>query len=587
MASYSQPNDRQEVINRRLPYIIGILVSFSALLVFSLSRFQWLAPDVEREFRLRGEANTSSIRRLPAERGFIYDRDGQPLAFNAIEYAIGVSPNLVTDPVALSRELGVILNGDVARIYELVTASVPWVQIARPVSAQVGQEIAALDEISVTIEPLLDRFYPQGALAGPVIGFVIEDRTGQNGALGVEDSYNDHLAGRVQEQEISTIPLAIPLAEQTVSQRGRDVVLTIDRDVQHLVEEILADAVDRYEARGGTIIVMNPTNGDILAMASQPTFDPNAFADVSDQRTLTNPAISNAYEPGSVMKVLTVAAALDSGTITPNWTYNDQGVIDQYGVRIENWDDQAHGAVDLSTALVRSLNVGMATISLEMGYELFYSRLRMFGVGLPTRVDLPGESAGILKVPGDSDWSESDLLTNSFGQGVSVTPLQMLTAVNAIAADGLMYQPRVVQQIVDGENVIDATPSVLSRPISSETAQIVTDMMVRVIEDPEGAELARLPGWTVAGKTGTAQIPTPTGTYDPTGSIATFVGFLPADDPQISILVKLDRPSQYWGSRVAAPVFRQLAERLVIMLGIPNDEVRRTLDSSRQQMQSE
>lgn len=582
MASTNFPtgNDRQDLINRRIPIVIGVLVVMSSLLVFALSRFQWLEPDVEREFRLRGAANTSSVRRLPAERGLIYDRDGQPLAFNSIQYAIGVSPNLVTDPVALARELGVILDMDVGTIFDRISRPVSWVQIARPVSADVGQRIAGLNQISVTIEPLTDRFYPQGNLMGPVIGFVIEDRDGKNGAVGVEESYDDYLAGSVQEQEISTIPFELQVPLNPDNQRGRDIILTIDRDVQFLVEEALLNAINRYNATRGTIIVMNPNNGDILAMASYPTFDPNNFVEVEDQRLLSNPAISQAYEPGSVMKVLTVAAAIDAGVISPNWVYNDQGIIDQYGIEVFNWDRAAYGSVDLTTALVRSLNVGMATIALEMGYEQFYSRMRLFGMGLPTRVDLPGESGGILRVPGDADWSESDLLTNSFGQGISVTPLQMLTAVNAIAADGLMYQPRVVRQIVDGDALVDAVPTVLGRPISSDTAQIVRDMMVRVIEDPNGATLAQVPGWTIAGKTGTAQIPTPMGTYDQTASIASFVGFLPADDPQVSILIKLDRPDAYWGSQVAAPVFRDLAERLVIMLGIPNDNIRRTLNES-------
>ena len=227
---------------------------------------------------------------------------------------------------------------------------------------------------------------------------------------------------------------------------------------------------------------------------------------------------------------------------------------------------------------LQSLNVGVATMTLEMGTDHFYSTLRAFGIGQPTGVDLIGEEGGILKVPGDPNWSESDLGTNSYGQGVSVTPLQMITAASAIANDGLMYQPRLIKQIIDGDDVINAQPTTLGRPISAETAEAVTQMMVRVVN--EGATLAQLPGYSIAGKTGTAEIPSPLG-YEsgPNSSIVTFVGFLPADDPQAVILIKLDRPDGYWGSQVAAPTFRRLADRLVILMQIPTDDIRLALQA--------
>jgi cell division protein FtsI/penicillin-binding protein 2 len=569
-----QPQNQQDMISRRLPIVIGFLILLSALLLVALARYQLLSPDVEREFVVRGEANTSSVRRIPAERGVIYDRDGQPMAINTIQYEIGVSPNLILEKRDVARQLALILEQDEFDLYQRLLTNSSWEQIARPVTADVGQAIAELDLLGVIINPLSQRSYPQTQLAAPVIGFVIEDNDNTRGALGVEGSYNDQLAGRVIDQEVSNIPFEIPLETRETRQRGMDVVLTIDRDIQFWAETELQRALEQYNSPRGAILIMDPRNGDILAMASAPTFDPNNFIQVEDPALLRNSTISDSYEPGSVMKVLTVAGALEKGVITPEWTYTDQGRLDIGGITVENWDDRAYGLVDTTTALVRSLNVGMATIAIQMGPEDFYAMLGAFGIGQPTRVDLPGEEAGILKVPGD-DWSESDLATNSFGQGVSVTPLQMLTAVNAIANDGLMMQPRVVRQIVDGDQVINAQPSA-RRAISAETARIVADMMVRVVEDPNGAPLARLDGYTIAGKTGTAQIPTPTG-YSQNESITTFVGFFPADDPQVSVLIMLDRPNGYWGSQTAAPVFRRLAERLVILMGIPNDEIRRNL----------
>lgn len=573
---------RQDIINSRMPIVIFFLATISGLLLFAVSRYQWLPPEVQREFLLRGQANVSSVRRLPAERGLIFDRQGQPLAFNTIEYEIGVSPNLVTRDRRLdvARQLGVILQRDEFELLQLLNTNTSWQLIARPVNAQIGQQIADLNIFGLIINPLSKRFYPQGELMSAILGFVIESNDNTRGAMGVEGSYNQTLAGRTLQEEVSAIPFGLPTDTKPTGQRGMSLVLTIDRDIQFWVEEELRIAIAQTGATRGTIIVMNPRNGDILAMASLPTFDPNNFIRVSDPNLLRNPAVSEAYEPGSVSKVLTVAAALEQGVITREWTYNDQGTLTVGGINVRNWDRRAHGLVDTTTLLVDSLNVGAATVAMAMGTDEFYARMRAFGMGQATRVDLTGEEAGIMRVPGDSDWSESNLATNSYGQGVTVTPLQMLTAINAIANDGLMMQPRIVYQIIDGDKVIDSQPSALGRVISKQTADIVTEMMVQVVEHEGGVARARVNGYTIAGKTGTAEIPSPTG-YE-TGansSIVTFVGFLPADDPQISILIKLDRPNEYWGSIVAAPVFRQLAERLVILMGIPNDQTRLLLQA--------
>jgi cell division protein FtsI (penicillin-binding protein 3) len=573
---------QQEMVNRRLPVIVGMMIIMTIVLIASLARYQFFSPDVEREFRIRGAANTNSVRRLPAERGLIYDRSGHLLAYNTIQYSIGISPNLVAQPRTLATELGAILNMDEFAIYNrIANNTAPWVLIASPVSASAGQQILdneVLDTIAITIEPRPNRFYPQGLLAAQTLGFVIEGdaERGQTGAMGVESSYNDQLAGRVIDQEFSTIPFSPPV-DDTEERRGMNVVLTIDRDLQFLAETTLENAIEDTGSTGGTIIIMDPRNGDVLALASRPTFDPNNFIE-AQERLLNNPAVSAVYEPGSVFKLFTVASALEKGSIDRAWTYNDQGSLDVGGVTIQNWDRGAHGIVDTTEVLVQSYNVGAAEIALEMGPDDFYQMVRAFGIGQRTGIDLPNESAGLLKVQGiDPEWSESDLATNSFGQGVSTTPMQLISAISAIANRGLMHQPRVVRQIVDGDEVFEADRNV-RRAVSPETARQVADMMVRVVE--EGATLARLEGYSIAGKTGTAQIPGPTGYQEgPNTTITTFVGFLPADDPVVSILVKLDRPDDYWGGIVAAPVFRQLVERLVILMDIPTDAIRLNLQA--------
>ncbi len=575
-------NPQQDMINRRVPFVGGFLVFIAFALLVKISSYQWLPPNVEREFKLRGAQNVSSTRRLPAERGIIYDRGGQPLAFNTIQYEIGVSPNLITDSrkQTVATQLALILGMDEFDLYKKISSPAPWEQVARPVEAEVGQQIADEEIFGITMDSISKRFYPQGLLAGQLIGFVIEDADNTRGAMGVEDSYNAQLAGRVVSQEVINVPFQLPDDQQIKSQRGTDLVLTIDRDVQFWVEYELQKAVIDSKSSGGTIIVMDPRTGDILAMASTPLFDPNKFGDYKANE-LKNPAISNVYEPGSTFKVLTVAGALQSGDIAPDWTYNDQGLLTVGGIPIQNWDRKAHGVTDVSTALVQSLNVGMASISTQMGPEHFYSAIESFGIGQRTGIDLPGEEAGILRVPGDPDWSEANLATNSFGQAVSVTPLQMITAVSAIANDGLMMQPRIVRQIVNGETVTNAQPMAIGRPISAAVAKEVTNMMLRAVEEEGGGTIpsAQVDGYTIAGKTGTAEIPSPTG-YESGSSIASFIGFFPADDPQVIILVKLDRPAEYWGSVVAAPVFKTLAERLVILLGIPTDDIRRQLQAN-------
>lgn len=561
---------QQVTIQSRLPFVIIFLVSMAGFLLIQLANFQFYPREVAQELELRGDANANSIRRIPAERGLIYDRDGEALAFNALQYGVGISPNLVSEPRRLATELALILEQDEFELYQTMTSDEQWVLIARPISAEQGQAIADLDEISITIEPIPRRFYPQGSLAGHIIGFVVED--GTTGVMGVEGAYNASLAGRVLDQTVSNIPFDLP-EEAPTEQRGQDIVLTIDRDIQFWVESELLLAINESGATRGTVIVMDPKNGDILAMASYPDFDPNNFRDIEDPDLLRNPAISDTYEPGSVMKVITVASALEKGTISPDWVYNDQGRLELGGIVIENWDKNAYGVVDVAQVLIRSLNIGATSIALEMGTDDFYSMMRSFGIGQLTGVDLFAEQTGILKVPGDSDWSESDLGTNSFGQGVSVTPLQMATMFAAIANDGIMRQPRIVKQIITDDGIQEAQPTTIRRVISAETANILTDMMVRTVN--EGIPQAILPGYTIAGKTGTAEIPTAIGYED--DSIVTFAGFLPADDPEVVIFVKLDRPDGYWGSQVAAPVFKRLADRLVILLEIPVDDVRRTL----------
>jgi cell division protein FtsI/penicillin-binding protein 2 len=568
---------QQEMLRRRLPLVMIVMAAVGLLLLLRVISFQIQQdPRVLAEFAALREAGSGSIEHIESDRGRIYDRNGNPLAVNTRQYRVSISPNLVSNPARTAAQLAAILNEDELELYDLLTSDVLWIPLAT-VPPEVWRQIDALGLFAVKVDRVQRRLCPQGTLASQVIGIVYGVGEDAQGAYGVEGYYHQQLAAQVREQEVSKIPFDLPEDPEEL-EGGADLVLTIDRNIQFLAESELQQAVLETGSEGGTIIIMNPRTGDVLAMASYPTFDCNAFYDVDDPSDLDNPAISAVYEPGSVFKVITVASALEAGVISPGWTYNDQGIFEIGGITIRNWDRQAHGVSDTTQVLVDSLNIGAATIASQMGPETFYAMLSNFGIGQLTRIDLYGEEAGLLRTPSDltGEWSESDLGTNSFGQGLSVTPLQMLTAVNAIANDGVMMQPRVVYQIIDGDTIYPSRPYALRRPISAETAHIVTDMMVAVVRDGLDDQ-AQVPGYTIAGKTGTAEISDVVG-YLSNQYIMSFVGFLPADDPQVSVLIKLDRPtSGRWASEVVAPVFSRLTSRLVVLLEIPTDAARRAL----------
>lgn len=502
------------------------------------------------------------------ERGTIYDRNGAVLAANGADYQIGASPNLIVDAEEMASQLAVILEEPRRQILADLEADTPFVMLSGRVSSDVAERIRALNDEygGLQIDPLPRRFYPQGELMCHTLGYVDFDG---NGGAGIEGYYQPELAGEAASATINISPFYAQ--ESVIAREGADMVLTIDRSVQYLVEQTLKEAMVEYGAEGGTIIVMDPRTGAILAMASEPCYNPDDFYNAPEEM-LFNPIVSRQYEPGSVMKLVTMAAALDSGTVTPETTYYDSGELWVGGHRSVNWDRAAHGTVDMTTLLARSLNVGAATIATWMGADTYYDYMRRFNFGSPTGIDIMSEAGGLMPLPGDEIWTESFLATNAYGQSLAVTPLQMVTAVSAIANGGELMQPYLVQEIHSSNGTFIHEPSVLSRPISPQTAKQVTAMAVTAVasEVPE----AKIDGYTIAGKTGTAQI-AENGVYLQEDTIASFIGWLPADNPEIIVLVKLDKPQvSPWGSTTAAPTFAKLANELVVLLGIPPDDVR-------------
>ena len=501
------------------------------------------------------------------ERGVIYDRNGAVLAVDEWDYRVAVSPSILTDPEELANDLAPILQIPRGQLLYDMESPKMYVVLAARVPSDAAEAIRKLElGDEVQLDPLPRRFYPQGSLMCHVLGFV--DFEG-NGGAGVEGYYQTELAG---EAASATVPIS-PLREQkmVIAREGSDLVLTIDRSVQYTVERHLKEALVEHGAVSGSIIVMDPRTGAILAMAAEPCFSANEFYD-TEKKMFYNPLVSSVYEPGSVMKLVTMAAALDSGTVTPGTTYNDTGAIEVGGHVSYNWDRGAHGTVDMTTLLARSLNVGAATIATWMGPTTFYDYFQRFGFGRPTGIDIFGEEAGLMPLPGSGEWQESFIATNAYGQALAVTPLQMISSISALANNGYLMQPYVVQEIHDENGVHRHEPTVLSQAVSPETAAIMTTMAITAVQ--QEVQEALVEGYTVAGKTGTAQIAEAFG-YNQTDIIGSFIGWMPADDPEIVVFVKLDRPqSAPWGSMTAAPTFSKLAKDLVTILGIPPDEVR-------------
>jgi len=337
-----------------------------------------------------------------------------------------------------------------------------------------------------------------------------------------------------------------------------------------VVEQILDQSLAANGAKAGTILVMDPETGEVLAMATTPRIDLNqywSYPEVISGTVPFNRAVSLDYEPGSVFKVLTMAAGLDSGVVTPESEFVDTGVFEIGGAVIRNWNQAAWGPQTMTGCMQHSLNVCLAWLASQIGSQQYYDYLARFNIGSLTGVDLAGEAFGKLKIPGDKDWYEADLGTNSFGQGVAVTPIQMLMAVSALANEGQMMVPHLIRSMVSNGHQYDLQPAIAGVPISAETAATLTEMLASSLE--EEASVAVVPGYRFAGKTGTAEIPTPYG-YTSNVTNVSFVGWGPAADPQLLVYIWFEQPtSSIWGSIVAAPVFRIVMERLVILLNIP------------------
>lgn len=508
---------------------------------------------------------------VPTERGKIFDKDNFPLVLNRPVFLLYANPQeLKISPTALAEKLELFGDNKKPDFGSLLDKSLLWVPLVKDLDEETKKKIEDLKIEGLGFEEYQKRFYPESSLSAQLLGFVGDDGQGQEkGFFGLEGYYNNELRGkpgrRFFQQDALGRPM--PVAEETEekSVAGSNLFLNLDRSLQFLVESRLKKGITKYGALQGSVVIANPQNGAILAIASFPNYDQSQYY-LFDPELYRNPVISSSFEPGSIFKVIVMAIGLESGAVKPDdvcpFCSGPKTIADY---TIKTWNEKYYPNSSMTDIIVHSDNVGMIYVGEKIGVSRFYEFLEKFGFGKKTNIDLQGEISPSLREK--REWREIDLATASFGQGIALTSIQMLAAVSAIANGGTLYQPQVVKKIFEDNRSITIDPIKKGRPISGKTAKEITMMMVQAVERGE-AKWARPKGYKIAGKTGTAQIPI-AGHYDPEKTIASFVGFAPADDPKFVMLVSLTEPkTSPWGSETAAPLWFEIAKDIFRLWGI-------------------
>jgi cell division protein FtsI/penicillin-binding protein 2 len=559
---------------RRLHALSAIFVGVGLVLAYRLVDLQFIQhehfSELAREEHLRTEL-------IPPRRGALLDTNGRPLAVSVQYDSLHVAGSEILDPDRTAASLAPLLELRPEEIrLKIDPQSKTLIPLKSRISSATAAQVQALRLPGIYWRPEFAREYPEGSIAPQVLGFV---RLDGKGLAGVEYSYEEELAGQpgLLRSERDTVGQEIAPGRRVLVEprHGADLVLTLDGAVQRLAERALTEAVAANKASGGLILVMEPTTGAVLAMASRPTYnltDDVLYKPGQDTLYKTVP-VTNQYEPGSVMKVVTMAAGLEEKRVTPSSTVNDTGSIEVGGAVLRNWDHRANGVISMTRVLIHSSNIGAQYVSGLLGPERFYHYLDAFGFGKPSGIRLPGESPGSVRTPADPGWGRVDLATNSYGQGVAVTPLQMLNAISAVANGGVLMRPQIVRQVRRDGRVepVQAEPS--GQAISAATADTLSEMMIQVLEQP-ALEAYRIPGYRFAGKTGTADLPTNLG-YTSGKTYASVVAFGPMPNVKFSILIRIDAPEAIYGGVVAAPVLKKMAQDLLAYYRLPASPAKR------------
>ena len=512
-----------------------------------------------------------------ARRGAILDRNGFLLAMSTDTWDLYVASRVWNDEEAArvaSEAIAEATGHEATYLRNLVGESgLVDVLVARDVPYDTGKALLDANVPGLVGLPNTTRVHPAGDLASSIVGIIGTENTGLTGIEAWYDTELQGIPGRVIfERDTTGSPIPYGETFTTEPIPGPDIVLTIDRRMQVAAEAALQEAIEEHEATRGSIIIMDPQSGEILALATHPhlAFETLDLSDPAQVKLLRNSAVSDAYEPGSVMKIVTTAAAIDADLVTPETTYEDTGSVYVYGVPLYNWKNGVYGEQTMTGVLQQSINTGAVFMVEKLGVALFHQYLDAFGFGKPTGIDMSGEARGIVRRPTDPDWSPVDVAAQSFGQAISVTPIQMVSAVAAAINGGRLVEPRLVSAMIarDGTRY-DLPTKVVGQPISPETSATMRQMLGDVV-DPGWYHPGKPRYYTAGGKSGTANVPIE-GSYDDT-QVVSFIGFAPVEEPRILILIKLDENADLaTGTAAAGPVFAALVDEVLGYLGVPPD----------------
>ncbi len=566
-----QASAREQAFRAKLVFYALFIIA-----LFIVARLYVIQVRQGPQLALLGEEQRLTTIKFPAHRGAIFDRNGIPLVRSLPSQSVYAATHDVQNPESTAHKLAMLLPGtSESDILAALRSKAAYVQIAHKVTHDQSDAIAQLDlaGISIVPEPTGVRFVSSGRLASSVIGFTGFD---ENGLDGVEYSFDDLLRGTPgrMQLEADVFGRAIPFAQpKTVIEPkpGHSIALTIDSYLQYETQDVLNRTVAKWHAESGSAIVLDPGTGEILALANAPDYDVRDFGDFSaDARR--DRAVMDAYEPGSTFKLITAAAALDSGKVTPEDRFPARDELQIGNRTIHNAEDGfsagVRGTETLGDIIAYSHNVGAAEVGLRIGSRTMYDMMRRFGFGDVTEAGLPGENPGI--VPRLEDWSQTSLPTMAFGHGIAVTPLALARAYAAIANGGVLLRPRILSAIIDsdGHELYRYDREVERRVMSERTAAILRGYLRGVVTHGTGNPTAQIPGYSTAGKTGTAQV-AENGTYSAGDYVASFVGFVPAETPRYVILVKIAKPrGAIYGSVVAAPAFAEIARNAMMHAGV-------------------
>ena len=520
------------------------------------------------KYRARAQRQQELKIEVPARRGSIFDREGRELAVSVDAFSVYAAPEQIEDRRAMAEALGLLIDAKPAAILARIANRKGFVRLARKIDAAAADAIRTKKIPGVHLFPDTNRFYPKGSLAASVLGFVGAEDTG---LAGLEYSYETAVHGKpgeivaLTDARRSTYGEADP-PEHRRSEEGASLVLSLDSGVQFVAEQELADVLEKLHAKSGSIVLMDPENGDILAMASEPSFDPNQFARYPAE-TRRNHAIADAYEPGSTFKIVTGATALEERVVTTHEIIDTgDGTIRIGNVTINEDRHHSYGPLTLAGVFEHSSNVGIIRVGLRLGPERLYEGVSRFGIGRPSGIDLPGENPGIFRPL--SRWSSLSNASISMGQEVALTALQMARVAAVVANGGKLVTPRMVTRLLHPDGHVESLASAPPvRIVSEETARTLSDILVGVVERGTGLKAA-IPGFTVAGKTGTAQ-KAGVGGYQQGRHVPNFVGFAPAEKPRLVGVVVLEEPQgQYYAAEVACPLFGRIMSRALMILRV-------------------